>query len=527
MKLLIKNGEIIDGTGSKGKIGDILVSDGIITEISDEILVSEDTNVKIIDASGLVVTPGFIDMHSHSDATFTREKTYEEKLQQGVTTQVNGNCGFGLFPMPECNEFKSEVVKDLLSVEFYISEDEIKWGNFREFTNYFVNNFGTNHIPLVPHSLIRTSVLGFGDKKVEQSHIVKMQELLKEQLDFGAWGMSTGLAYAPGCFATTEELLALCEVLKEKDKVYFSHIRDEGDMLLESVREVIEIAEKSGCRVHISHLKAMGVKNHHKTSEVIGLINKGRTKGLRITADIYPYEASSTMLSILLPRSTRSASIDVLLENLQNNDYTKIIKEEVEYNLENRGGNEKVVINYINNSELTGKTLKEISQIYDLNDFETILKLIVDYKNIVNAIFYAISEDGIEMLLEQDFVAIGSDGMINLENKGACHPRTFGTFSRIYGKYVREKDTIKLENAVFKMTGLPATILGLDNRGVLKVGNIADLVIFDKDKIKDTSTFLNSFSYPLGISKVIVNGEIVIENNEFLGELNGKILIDN
>ncbi len=527
MKLLIKNGEIIDGTGSKGKIRDILISDGIITEIADEIGATTDRELKIIDASGLVVTPGFIDMHSHSDATFTREVTYEEKLQQGVTTQVNGNCGFGLFPMLDSDVFKSEVVKDLSAVEFYINENDIKWSNFKEFTAFFSNTFGTNHIPLVPHGLVRAYVLGFGNRKVEKSHIAEMQELLRAQLDFGAWGMSTGLAYAPGCFSTTEELLALCEVLKEKDKVYFSHIRDEGDMILESINEVIEIAEKSGCKVHISHLKAMGVKNHQKTVEVIKLINWARNKGLRITADIYPYEASSTMLSILLPKETRSENIDQLIENLQNKEYLQKIKDEVEYNLNNRGGNEKVIINYVSNSELIGKSLKEISDIFELNDFETIIKLIIDYKNIVNGIFYAISEEGIENLLAQDFVSIGSDGMINLDNKNTCHPRTFGTFPRIYRKYVREKATISLENAVFKMTKLPANILGLHNRGEIKVGNIADINIFDSEMIKDNSIFENSFIYPDGIKYVIVSGEVVVENNEFLGKLLGQILIDN
>ncbi len=529
MKLLIKNGEIVDGTGIKPFISDILVSDGIIVEIAENITIAnENVEYRIIDAKGLVVAPGFIDMHSHSDATFTCETRNEEKLQQGVTTQVNGNCGFGLFPMVDSIDFKEEVVKDLSSVEFYIKSEDIKWVNFKEFAKHFEENtFGTNHLSLVPHSLIRTSVVGFGDKKVEKFQIKKMQDLLREQLDFGAWGMSTGLAYAPGCFSTKEELLALCEILKEKDKIYFSHIRDEGDGIIESVNEVIELAEETGVKVHISHLKTIGVKNHYKTSGVIELINSARCRGLRVTADLYPYEASSTMLSILLPKEASVGSIDKLIQKLSDSNYKTIIQSEVEYNLNNRGGSEKIIINFVNNEKfnfIVGKTLKEISNIYGMSDFETIVKLIVENNNIVNGIFFAISKDGIEELLSEDFTSVGSDGMINLEQPNTSHPRTYGTFPRVFAEYVRNKGTISLENAVYKLTKLPAKIMNLHSRGELKVGNVGDITIFDKDTIKDTSTFEKAFSYPVGISYVIVNGEVIIENSKFIGNLQGKIL---
>ncbi len=529
MELLIKNGEIIDGTGKTGYISDLLISDGVIKQIDKSIKLSTtlDKLVKIIDASGLIVAPGFIDMHAHSDATFTCEITNEEKLQQGVTTQVNGNCGFGLFPMSNNSELISEVVEDLKSVEFYLNEKDIKWGNFEEFTSHFNINFGTNHVPLVPHSLIRTSVKGYGDKEVTEIELEAMKKILEEQLSQGAWGMSTGLAYAPGCFSKTSELIYLCKVLKQMDKVYFTHMRDEGDLVIDSVLEVIEIAEKSGCKAHISHLKAMGVKNHSKTDEIIHNIKLARSRGVNITADIYPYEASSTMLSILLPKETRINSIDKLLENLKEDNFKNKIRKVVEYNLENRGGSEKIIINFVGNSEynyIIGKTLKEIAEALGLDEIETVFKLIVENKNIVNGIFFAISESGIEKFLKEDFISIGSDGMLNVENKKASHPRTYGTFPKIYSKYVREKEVITFEKAVHKMTKLPATILGLQNRGELVVGNIGDVTIFDKNKIKDNSTFENSFSYPSGINYVIVGGTIALENGKISSELSGKIL---
>ncbi len=298
MELLIKNGEIVDGTGKESFVGDILIKDGVITKVSNnENIDNEDENIRttIIDAKGLVVAPGFIDMHSHSDATFTCELLNEEKLQQGVTTQVNGNCGFGLFPMSEDKNHIKEVVQDLSSVEFYIKESQIKWRNFEEFTEHFNIDFGTNHLPLVPHSLIRTNILGYGNSTCTEVHLEAMKSLLAQQLDLGAWGMSTGLAYAPGCICETSELLELCKVLKEKDKIYFTHMRDEGDNVIDSVKEVIKLAKESGCKAHISHLKAIGVKNHYKIDEIIALINNARNEGVRLTADIYPYSASSTI----------------------------------------------------------------------------------------------------------------------------------------------------------------------------------------------------------------------------------------
>ncbi len=325
MELLIKQGEIVDGTGEKSYKGDILISNGVITKI-DKYISEVTPDVKTINAKGLVVTPGFIDMHSHSDATFTCDVVNEEKIRQGVTTQVNGNCGFGLFPMKKNKDFIAEVVKDLSSVEFYIKEEEVLWNDFEDFTKHFDTNFGTNHLPLVPHSLIRTYVIGFGDKVVSGTHIEEMKDLLSKQLDLGAWGMSTGLAYAPGCFCSYEEILELCKVLKEKDKIYFSHMRDEGDNVVESVEEVIKLAKESGCKAHISHLKAIGVKNHHKIDIIIKLINNAINEGISITADIYPYEASSTMLSILLPKKARTGSIESLIKNLEDEKYKAEMK---------------------------------------------------------------------------------------------------------------------------------------------------------------------------------------------------------
>ncbi len=529
MNLLIKNGEIVDGSGNKSYIGDVLIENGLITEVGENIVCNVD-NLKVINAENLVVAPGFIDIHSHSDATITTDNTHEGKLQQGITTEVNGNCGFSLFPISKKSEDLKGIVENLVAVEYYITEKDIKWNTFKEYTAYVeteIKNFGTNQIPLVSHSLIRIEEVGFGDKDVTVEKVENMKKSLKNELDSGTFGMSTGLAYTPGCFAKSNELIELCKVLKEVGKVYVSHIRNESDDVLESVDEVLNLAKETGCKVHISHLKAMGVSNHYKTSELISKIIKAREDGFEVTADIYPYNASSTMLSMVLPSKVRSLTNNEIVTLLEDDDFCETISEEVLYNIKNRGGSETIVINYLSKAyeeNILGKTIDEIAKIFGLTVLDTVYKLIKENNNTVNAIYYAISEEGIKEILRQDFVAIGTDGMLNLQDKNACHPRTFGSFPRILSKYVRDESVISLEKAIYKMTKLPSEILNIKNRGELKVGNYADVTIFDKNKIKDRSEFGKAFIYPVGISYVIVNGEIAIENGEYTGKNSGKLV---
>lgn len=532
MDILIKNGTIIDNISEIAYKSDLYISDGIIKQIASIIQLEIDNNVKIIDATGLIVTTGFIDMHSHSDATLMIDQVYEEKLQQGITTEVNGNCGFGLFPMTKDRTLVREIVKDLTSVEFYIKESDIKWGNFKDFKNYISKEnkdvYGTNQAPLVPHGVLRAFVVGVGDKKVDAEVIEQMQKVLEVELLEGTWGMSTGLAYAPGCFSENKELLALCEILYKHNKVLVSHMRDEADNIIESVKEIIGLSKVTGCKVHISHLKSIGIKNWHKNSEIIKIINKANKDGARVTADIYPYEASSTMLSIVLPKAARKETIENLLIKLCDESYKNKIKDEVMYNLENRGGSDKIVINYASykyDVNILGKSISEIGDIFNLDEFETIIKLIVDNKNIINAIYYVISEEGIINFLKQDFTVIGSDGMINIENKNSCHPRTFGTFPRVIAKYVKEKNVISLEKAIRKMSRNTAEILGIEKRGIIKVGNYADLIIFDYEEIKDNSTFKEAFKYPSGIKYVIVNGNVTLDNSKYMNTLSGRLLL--
>lgn len=527
MSILIKNGEIVDGTGAKGYVADILIEKDKIVKIAEDINVS---NVEVIDAKGLVVSPGFIDMHSHSDATILIDPTNEEKLQQGITTEVNGNCGFGLFPVTKNEEDLVEVISDLDSVEFFIKREDVKWDSFESYCKYYNRNFGTNQVPLVAHGMLRSTVLGTGDKEITDDYLQDSAKLLGDEINSGAWGMSTGLAYAPGCFASFDELKSYCMELKNYNKIFASHIRDEGDYLIESVDEIINLAATTGCKAHISHLKVMGVINYPKLDIVIDKLQEARRHGVNITADIYPYMASCTMLSVLLPKEVRKKSTEDLVTNLKDEKFLEKIKEEVLHNLDNRGGSEKIRINYLRHIykeydvKIVGKTLKEISEIFELGILETIYKLIIDSRNIITAVYYSVCGDGIIKLMNQDFVVFGTDGVVNFNDKSVSHPRTYGAFPKVIATYVREMNAISLEKAIKKMTLDTAKIIGLEKRGVIKEGFYADIVIFDKNKIKDNGNFIYSYKYATGIDYVIVNGNISFKDHAIQKKLSGRIL---
>ncbi len=528
MDTLIINGEIIDGTGSKGFYADILIRNDKISKIGIDLLETIDkNNINIIDAKGLVVAPGFIDMHSHSDATILKDRTNEEKLQQGITTEVNGNCGFGLYPITKNEDDLGELIKDLVSVEFFIEKEDLKWNDFESFSRHYVEGFGTNQVPLVAHGAIRNLILGVGDKPITESYLINSKIELEKELNAGCWGMSTGLAYTPGCFSTYDELKNYCLKLKEKNKLFISHMRNEDDGVLDSIDEIISLASETGCRAHISHLKAIGVNNHYKNDIAIDKISKARERGVQITADIYPYNASCTMLSVLLPNELKKISVNEMCEKLRDLEFCKSIREKVAYNLEKRGGGNKVIINYHSynyKTPIVGKSIKEIAEIFNLDEIDTIFKLISDCENTVTAIYYSISDEGIIKLMNEEFIVFGTDGTVNFNNKEASHPRTYGSFPKILSKYVRDLGVISLESAIQKMTYNTANIVGLENRGAIKEGYFADIVIFDKDKIKDNSTFENAHQFATGINYVLVNGKISYRDGEVSKELNGKIL---
>ncbi len=525
--VLLKNLVLIDGTGEERREGTILIKDEVIERIEEKDFIMEVDEV--IDLGGLVVAPGFIDIHSHADAYLFVNPLAEAKLRQGVTSEVSGNCGFGAFPVPT-NPEKLKLFTELMtSLDFQFPEKGITWNDLSSFRERLKNEqLGTNILPLVAHGALRVSVMGSKQEKPTDQEMKEMISLLKENLEQGAWGFSTGLAYAPGSFAEFEEILELAKEVKRQDSFYTSHIRNEGDDVLQAIDEIIEIGRLSHCRINISHLKAMGVKNWYQADKLLNKIKDAKAEGIEVSADQYPYPASSTILGILVPKWANDGGAAKMCQRLQSEELRCSILAEIEANMEARGGADRIIIANCAKKypiPIEGRTIREIANQFGLSPVETIAKLIIDNTNAVMAIYLSIADEDVEKILKDETIMVGSDGMINIVNPQYSHPRAFGTFPRILGHYVREKKTLSLERAIKKMTSLPAEKIGLKNRGLIKEGFIADLVIFDSETIIDKSTYINASQYPVGIESVMMSGKWIIKNGKLTGIKVGEILI--
>lgn len=526
--LLIKNAFLVDGSGNPGKRGSLLIKGERIERVHTEEAVTDGKVDEVIDAKGWVVSPGFIDIHSHQDAMIFVDPLSEAKLRQGVTTEVTGNCGFGPFPAPKDKE-KLKIFTDLMkSLDFKFPETGIFWTDFDSFMGAVEEQeFGTNLLPLVAHGALRVNVMGGDQKKPTEAEMSEMVVLLKNTLDQGAWGMSSGLAYAPGSFAEPEEIVELCREIKRQKSYYVSHIRNEGDQVLGSIDETIEVGRKTGCRVNISHLKAMGVANWHQADILLGKINDAKKEGIDVSADQYPYPASSTILGVLVPKWANDGGTIEMCERLQNREENPTLLGEIEANMMSRGGPDRIIITRcatVYDPPVGGKTISEIAKEFNLSAIDTIAKLIIESSNAVMAIYLSIADEDVEEILKDKDIMVGSDGLVNMEYPQYSHPRAFGTFPRVLGKYVRENKALSLESAIRKMTSLPAERIGLTDRGLLKPGYIADITIFDPTTIIDKGTYTHANQHPVGIHYVMMNGEWIIKEGELTGKKCGKIL---
>lgn len=526
--LLIKNAFLVDGSGESGKRGSLLIREGRIAKVGTENEICETRADEVIDVKGWVVSPGFIDIHSHQDAMIFADPMSEAKLRQGVTTEVAGNCGFGPFPAPK-DEEKLNIFIDLMtSLDFQFPETGISWIDFDSFMKAVEGNkFGTNLLPLVAHGALRVNVMGGDQKRPTKEEMNEMVALLKTALDQGAWGMSSGLAYAPGSFSEPEEIIELCREIGKQKSYYVSHIRNEGDQILPSIDEAIEVGRQTGCRVNISHLKAMGVANWHQADILLGKINDAKKEGIDISADQYPYPASSTILGVLVPKWANDGGTLKMCARLQNREENPTLLGEIEANMMARGGPDRIIVTRcatVYDPPVGGKTISEIAKEFDLSAIDTVAKLIVESSNAVMAIYLSLADEDVEKILKDKDVMVGSDGMVNLEYPQYSHPRAFGTFPRVLGEYVREKKSLSLESAIRKMTSLPAERIGLTDRGLLKPGYIADITIFDPETIIDKGTYTQANQHPIGIHYVMMNGEWIIKEGKLTGKRCGKIL---
>lgn len=522
--ILIKNGSIIDGTGKREYFADLGIKDGRIVFIGK----SADLQArKLIDASGMKVTPGFIDIHSHTDADLIINPKAESKIRQGVTTEITGQDGFSWGPIggPEI---------DLTRKNFFEQYgEELKWGTIGDFLNDFSKRkFSVNIATLVGLGTIREFIIGLDDRKANPDEIKKMQEEVIRAVEQGAIGISTGLEYTPGSFASTEELIELCKAAPKKFRLYSTHMRNEDNYVLEAIDEAIEIALKSDSRLQIAHLKVSGKSNWHKVDQVLEKINNALNSGLEVHADRYTYVAYHTNLSALFPLWARDGGTEKFLERLQDRSIQTKIREYVENKVSNLDGNwNGVLISSVNKNEIKqyqGKTIQQLSEEFGMDGYETAVKVILDAENQVMMMGFGMEENSTEKILAHPYVMISSDAGSHAPyppmNREIAHPRAYGTFPRAISKYVRERKICSLEEMIKKMTSMPANKLGLKNRGEIAQGYFADIVIFDFEKIKDKATFTEPHLYPEGIPYVIVNGEIVISNNEHTGALPGKVI---
>ena len=526
MGTLIKNGYIVDGTGNPGFYGDIEIVEDTITRIGVD-LTGRFTN--IIDAKGLVASPGFIDTHSHSDLVTLVDPIIKPKIHQGITTEVLGQDGISMAPLPR--KYIESWRKNLSGLDG--DSDEIYW-NYEDTEGYFKllteKGLGLNLCYLVPHGNIRMEAMGLENRKATQKEIENMKEITRREMEAGAVGLSTGLIYIPCAYGDSKELIELCKVVSEYDGVFVVHQRSEANDIIASMKEIINISRETGVRVHFSHFKVCGKNNWGKLDAVINILEGAKNDGIDISFDQYPYVAGSTMLSAILPPWVHSGGVNAMLQRLRDKGIRqRIIKEVMDSgsnwdNFVEFAGYDGIFITSVKtsyNKNVVGKSLIELGKIRDIHPLDAAFDLLIEEDNAVGMIDYYGKEEHIIRLLKLSEQNICTDGLLG----GKPHPRVYGAFPRVLGKYVREEKILSLEEAVYKMTYKSAKVFRLNDRGIIKEGKKADIVIFDQEKIIDKGTFVEPMQYPEGIHKVIINGELVFDEGIFNNNLSGHLLL--
>jgi N-acyl-D-amino-acid deacylase len=523
---LIRGARVIDGSNKEPFRGDIAIENGVIIEVSPSI---KGVGKAVIEADGLVASPGFIDIHSHTDLTIFKHPLAESKALQGVTTEVIGNCGIGAFPV---NHERGAVLIDYLKMHgFNLPSDGLSWSHFTQYADQVDRiGLGLNLAPLVAHGALRIAILGTEDRIPSQQELERMKYLLTDSLEQGAWGLSTGLIYPPGSFAKTEELLELAKIVARYGTLYASHIRGEGETLMDALDEAICIGKESKARVEVSHLKAIGKDNWGLGKEALLKLEKARQAGVDIAADQYPYEATSTSLTALVPQWAHAGGARKLLQTLASPETTERFQTEILREINKRGGPSRIVIAGIDsakNMELSGKNVDQIAQRWNCTPERAVMRLLLEEKAVVGAVYFSLSDEEVAVILSSDQVSVGSDGMGMKAEEDfgkSTHPRSYGTFPRILGVYVREKGILSMAKAIHKMTGLVAGRVGLKNRGLIKPGFTADLVLFDPLTIQDRSTFDQPHQYATGVVYTWVNGCPTVRQGIITGNTPGKVL---
>lgn len=492
--ILLHNGKIIDGTGNSWYYGSVGIKDGKIAAIGREV---EGTAGTTIDATGLIIAPGFIDVHTHIEEDEKRLPTADNFIYDGVTTVITGNCG-----------------SSATNIGGYLGMiDSLR--------------LSINVAVLIGHNDVRKAVMGRANRDATEEEMQKMESIVDKAMKDGAVGLSTGLIYIPGTYTKTPEIVRLAKVAAKYNGVYASHMRDEGDSVTFAIEEALTIGREAKIPVQISHFKLSGQQNWGRSKETVPMIEKARREGIEVTIDQYPYTASSTSISTLLPEEILADGQDSIRARLQRPDVRKYVTKEMLKKIKKRKLKHfsyAVVAYFAPDTGYNGKSIEEINLLKGRKhkakyEAETVMDLMM--QGGASAVFHGMSEEDIKRIMQYPYNMFASDATIRVPNAGVPHPRGYGTNARVLGKYVREEKVISLEEAIRRMTSLPAQKFELAGRGLLKEGYAADIVVFSEAEVKDLSTFEKPHQYSTGFKFVVVNGKLVVDNGRHKGMRSG------
>lgn len=518
--MIIAGGLIHDGSGGEPKVADVGIKNGRIVAVGK---LSHRAS-RVIEAHNHVVAPGFVDLHGHSDENLLVDGLAQSKVRQGVTTEVIGQDGGSLAPL---NERMREELHAQLQQRFGLT---VEWSDFAGYFNQLrASGIAMNVTSMVGAGTLREHVIGYDNRPASVAEMERMQELLRTALAQGARHLSSGLEYTPGSFASTEELTAIASVMGPAG-VYSTHLRNEDDHLLDAIAEAVTIAKSAGVALNISHLKVQGQRNWHRLPEVFAAIARAQANGVRVTCDRYPYVAYSTGLTNLFPLWSREGGTEAFLQRLRDPSHLPAIQREVEDKIAALGSwNAVMIASLAKNQNYVGQRLGDLSAGAGRPPFDFLVNLMLDEGGHGGMVGFGMSEENTARILAHPDCAVASDGSALATSgplaSGNPHPRNFGSFPRVLRYYVREQQLLSMSEAIRKMTALPAMILGLTDRGRIAPGTWADVVVFDPDRVADVATFENPKQYSVGMRAVLVNGEVVVENDEHTGAKPGQVLV--
>jgi len=530
---IIRNGYILNGTGKSSFEADVAITDGLISLIGKGL---DGAGRNEIDATGLVVAPGFIDMHSHSDISLFFEPHAQSKIMQGVTTEVVGNCGITSAPVRAIH--KAALLRLFETNNFTIKASEKELWNWPSQMDHMKDlvekGVSSNLVPLVGGVPLRVAAAGMKEHlEPQELDVIKM--LLQKELRQGIWGMSSGLYYIPESHFNREELIELCRVIRENNAIWAVHMRDEGQRLFAAVDEVIDIAHRSRVSLQISHLKLEGKSNWGQAADLLARLDRARAEGVDVHWDQYPYTAYGSGLVDAIPPEWRAGGVDQVLSRLHDKQFTNSLRQAMLHGTETWRSPleeiqiEKIIVTEVkNNPEYAGKTIGELATTWQREPVDAILRLLITQEGSVKVVVPAMFEEDVELIMQHPDTMISSDGKaVSPRGRYAQlhpHPRYYGAFPRVLGRYVREKGILDLPEAIRKMTSLPANRLGLKDRGTIAEGQAADIVILNPNTVVDRATFEQPSQFPQGIEYVFVNGDLVVEEGEHTGRYPGRLL---